>query len=78
MTTFQQGWTVQLVGGVPAFDVTTPPIATNPFGSLGAPPSFMTTTVRTIIDSARLRHWSFTDIALGDGAVRDIRIVEGV
>ena len=69
MTTFQQGWTVQLVGGVPAFDVTTPPIATNPFGSLGAPPSFMTTTVRTIIDSARLRHWSFTDIALGDGAV---------
>jgi hypothetical protein len=30
---------------------------------------FQTTTVQQIIDRARVRHWSFTDIALGDGAV---------
>jgi hypothetical protein len=69
MSIYQTGWTLQLVGGVPTLDTTLPPIATNPFGSLGTPPSFLTTTARIIIDSARLRHWSFTDIALGDGAV---------
>lgn len=28
-----------------------------------------TTTVQQIIDSARIRHWAFADVALGDGAV---------
>ncbi len=30
---------------------------------------FTSTTCQQIIDRARLRHWTFTDIALGDGAV---------
>lgn len=30
---------------------------------------FTTTTVQQIIDRARVRHWAFTDLVLGDGAV---------
>lgn len=69
MTVYQTGWTLQPnTPGPPIFDPTLPPVSTNPFGSFGPPPSFKTTTAQRIIDSARLRHWSFTDIALGDGA----------
>jgi hypothetical protein len=66
MAPYQTGWTVQ--GSPPVLDTTLPPVAINPFGPMGAPASFRTTTARTIIDSARLRHWSFADIELGDGA----------
>src|SRR6185437_11283435 len=31
--------------------------------------TFQTTTVQQIIDRARIRHWSFRDLVLGDGAV---------
>lgn len=70
MASYQQGWALVMTGAppVPTLLTTNPPVATNPFGALGPPPTFQTITVRSIIDSARLRHWAFSDLEMGDGA----------
>lgn len=68
MTSYQNGWTLYLSAGVPTLDVTQTPIAVNPFGPAGAAPSFQTVTARSLIDTARIQHWAFSALTLGDGA----------
>ncbi len=65
--TFQDGWYLQ-AGTPPTFDPDDPPDAFNPFGSGGPTPTFQTVTAQSIIDSARVRSWAFTDLEMPDGA----------
>ena len=65
--TFQDGWFLT-PGTTPSFDPADPPDAFNPFGSGGPTPTFGTVTLRSLIDSARVRHWAFSDIEMPDGA----------
>lgn len=67
MAHYQAGWT--LTGGTPpTLNTSLSPVAFNPFGPLGATPSFQYVTPRDLIDSARTRHWSFSDVNMPDGA----------
>lgn len=67
MSPVTDGW-VLTPGTPPTFDPTTAPDVVNPFGAGGPLPTPTGTTARLIIDSARLRHRAFSDIALPDGA----------
>ena len=67
MSNFQAGWTAT-AGSPPSIDSSTTPFAKNPFGFAGASPTFVFTTPRDLIDSARIRHWAFSDLAMPDGA----------
>lgn len=58
------GYTV-LPGSPPVINTAAGSVMFNPFGSIAG---IQTTTGQTIIDTARSRHWSFTDVKMGDGA----------
>ena len=66
MANFQYGWI--LTGTPPSFDPDSTPTAFNPFGPADAEPDFESLTPRDLIDSARTRHWAFSDINFPDGA----------